>query len=179
MEDDRRLSDMVQRFCQEKRVTLPPPCTQAAFERFAARTSVPVPPPLRSWLLKVNGAAIGAGYTYGIECDRENEIEFLYSLRPEWAEKAWLPIANDGCGNHYLIPTKHEYGPGYPVFFVDTSVAPNEPDYLCASSINLFFLLLLEWVLDDTDWPFDKEFTLRRDPEFLKFTGIRYPWDLD
>lgn len=179
MEDDRRLWAIVRRFCDEKYVTLPPPSTEAAFERFAARTSVAIPPPLQSWLLRVNGAAIGEGYTYGIECDPENEIECLWSLRPEWAEKGWIPIANDGCGNYYLVATRNEFGPGYPVFFVDTITDPNVSDYLCASSISLFFFLLLEQILEETDWPFDKDFTLSRDPGVLEFTGIRYPWDPD
>ena len=63
-----------------------------------------LPPVLRSWLSICRGAAIGPGGVFGQRPDRPYlDMVRIRDLFPEWRSLCWLPVADDGCGNYYVM----------------------------------------------------------------------------
>jgi hypothetical protein len=143
---------------------------------FTTRTGLALPDDLRDWLKLANGPCVGPGGLYGIRPPRPYlDIESVLARESGWKERGWIPIAGDGCGNFYVVPTQGEFGNGYPVFFVDMSF-PDEPCYIVASDIGHFLLFLLEDELEKQDWPFDETYVVKSDPNIRSYKGIDLPW---
>lgn len=165
---------------------LPVGVVEAEIEAFAERTGIIVPRPMAAWLRLSNGPCVGPGGLFGIRPARESlDIEFYLDIYPQWRQRGWIPVAGDGCGNYYVLATAQEFGPGWPVLFIDTMVSPDEPACIVASDIWRFLVFLLEEELlkekgiRDTPWPFDRVDITRRDPGIEGFTGVPLPWDTD
>ena len=138
----RRLVQAVPRPAGEQ---IPNGVTDDQLAGFEQRTGIAIPTDLRDWLRVSNGPCIGPGGFYGINTARDYlGIEFILGLRPEWRVKKWIPIAGDGCGNDYVMPTQQEYGAGYPVVFFDSMASTDVPSYIAASGVGHFLLFLLE-----------------------------------
>ena len=176
--------------------TIPEGASDDDIVGFEKRTGLKVPPLLRSWLRTSNGPCVGSGGVYGFRPDRPFlDIEHKLQLYPAWIELGWIPIANDGCGNYYLVVMRNEFGEGEPVVFLDTLQGETEPTYVVASDTWHFLrfyvkdeldqmkrpILSTEEVLrrasESPDWPFNKEFVLREDPDIQKFSSATLPWD--
>jgi hypothetical protein len=91
-------------------------------------------------------------------------------------KKKWIPVASDGCGNYYAVPTNGEFGPGFPVVFIDSIASTDSPAYIVASGVLKFVRFYLEDELRLTQWPFDREEVVRCDPGILTFSGVKLPW---
>jgi cell wall assembly regulator SMI1 len=106
-------------------------------EDLERRLGRPLPAPLADWLRICRGAAIGPGGFFGNRSDRPAlDIPACLELFPEWADKGWLPVAGDGCGNYYVLLPSGQVG------FVDTisdsaAVQPDpHPDlYSCVEAL--------------------------------------------
>ena len=160
--------------------TLPPGIGSDEIDAFSRRTRLHVPPELTEWLKICNGPCFNPEGTYGIGVSRKIlDIESKLKLKPEYLSLGWIPLAGDGCGDYYLVATKEEYGPGYPVFFIDHEIAYDQPRYIVASSIAHFLRFYLEESLGAYYWPFTKDKVLEKDPDICGFHGIRLPWDAD
>ncbi len=147
-------------------------------EPFEQRTGLKVPTNLRDWLTTCNGPCVGPGGVYGIEPEREAfDIEQLMRLRPIWLEKGWIPVAGDGCGNCYVVPSRNDFGVGEPVVFVDTMEDDGVPAYIVASDIWRFLKFLFMQELSETGWPFEREEVSHLDPDILNFGGVALPWN--
>ena len=157
---------------------------------FQRRTGIEVPWDLAAWLQVTNGPLLGTQVGLGINTGNNfTDIEYTYTLYPEWLAIGWIPIVNDGCGNYYIVPTRNEFGEGFPVFFVDLGASESTvPAYIAASTVRHFFESFLETELlqsqvpDDAPfstlwWPFDKELVLARDPSILEFHDLPLPWE--
>ncbi|MDT8306179.1 MAG: SMI1/KNR4 family protein [Anaerolineae bacterium] len=157
---------------------VPPGITDGQIDGFVRRTGIPVPDQLREWLNIANGPYIGSRATLGIRtADKYRDIEALLQIAPAWKSKAWIPIASDGCGNYYILPTQQEYGEGYPVVFVEVIEKVDEAAYIVASDIAHFLAFLMEDELKLSDkWPFEKAYVTNRDPEIVKFHNVALPW---
>jgi hypothetical protein len=84
-------------------------------EGLERRLGRPLPGQLADWLRICRGAAIGPGGFFGNRPDRPSlDIPAYLGLFPEWADKRWLPVAGDGCGNYYVLLPSGQVG------FVDT-----------------------------------------------------------
>ncbi len=165
---------------------LPEGVGDADIEAFAERTGITLPRSLAAWLKTSNGPCVGPGGIFGIRPAREDlDIEFRLGLHPRWRERAWIPVAGDGCGNCYVLATAQEFGPGWPILFVDIKESPDRPAYIVASDIWHFLAFLLEDEflhakgIHDTPWPFDRAEVTRRDPGIESFKGVAMPWDAD
>lgn len=165
---------------------LPGGADDAEIEAFTERTGVTLPRALVAWLKLSNGPCVGPGGLFGIRPARESlDIEYRLDLYPQWKERGWIPVAGDGCGNYYVLATAQEFGPGWPVLFIDTMASPDAPDYIVASDIWRFLVFLLEEELleekgiYDTPWPFDRTEVTRRDPGIESFTGVPLPWETE
>ncbi len=150
---------------------------------FSKRTGIQVPRPLAEWLEIANGACVSAGGLFGIYTKRKHVltgIEEIYDLHPEWKQRGWIPLASDGCGNYYIMPTAQEFGRGWPVFLFDMAEAPEGSRYIVASNIWKFLLWYLEMSISDeylSGWLFDRDQATQRDPDLETFEGLAMPWD--
>jgi hypothetical protein len=146
-------------------------------QRLEEASTSALPSDLREWLAHVNGARGGPGGLYGSRPD-DPTIDIVAILRqfPIWNERGWIPIAGDGCGNHYVI---FPVGPHRPVGFVDiTDRGSEEIAYVAASSCPIFLEQLLRKEVERSRWPFDREMTLARDPEIEAAAGrAPLPWN--
>lgn len=147
-----------------------------------------MPDDLRRWFKISNGAFVGTVPVYGVHpFSSPLSMERRLEIYPEWREKSWIPISDDGCGNYYVLPTRGEFGDGFPVVFVEAVVDPREPGYVVASDLGHFLIFLMESELalmnsDPTElvrspWPFDELKVVRDDPAILNFFDLRLPWD--
>lgn len=144
---------------------------------FEKRTGIALPHDVRDWLKIANGPCVGPGGLFGIRPARTHlDIESCFTMFPLWKTKKWIPIAGDGCGNYYLVPTQHEYGGGYPVLFVDTGSSSETPSYIVASDIGHFLVFLLEKELGREGWPFNEKAVIQFDPQITQFNGAALPW---
>ncbi len=151
----------------------------------------PLPDDLRDWLKFSNGAFIGTVPAFGAyPLDAPLSMGKILEIFPTWRVKKWIPVASDGCGNYYVIPTQGEFGEGFPVVFVEAVTDKDVPRYIVASDLARFIILLIEDELalmatdpaqDDPEassW-FDKQKMLHYDPAILNFHGVSLPWEAD
>jgi len=144
---------------------------------FTVRTGVKLPSSLRTWLTITNGPSIGAWGLFGIDPRQEYlNVEHHYQRYPSWMQKKWIPVAGDGHAHYYVLITWEEYGPGFPVVYVDANISVDTPTYVVASDLWYFLRALLEKERSSTRWPFDKEELLAFDPEIARFEGVAMPW---
>jgi len=147
-------------------------------EAFSERTGIPLPDGIRAWLRILNGGYTGAGELLGINPGREDlNIESTYEAFPVWKAKGWIPIASDRFGNYYVVPTRQEYGAGFPVLFVDTMHSLHEPAYIVASNMEHFLPYFLEDALGVHVFVFSKDYFLERDPKLRDYTNVPFIWE--
>src|SRR5581483_128991 len=106
-------------------------------------------------------------------------METYLGMFPSWKVRKWVPVAGDGCGNYYVIPTQGEYGSGYPVLFIDTSSTSDAPSFVVSSDIGHFLVALLEKELGAAGWPFNENYVTKADPRITDFSHVPMPWSAD
>lgn len=142
------------------------------------------PPVLLDWLRLSNGVVAGQGWTYGVipnaNIDEGGyDIVTTISGWPEWRSRRWIPIANDGCGNEYVLDATGAIMSGEGIFFVDTS-DPETAAYGVASSLWSFLDFYLVADMGDTLWPFNEAFVVQRDPRIVDVCPVELlPWNVE
>jgi len=182
--DRQRIITLLKRLPMPAESSLAPGASNEAIELFSRRTGIVLPEDVREWLRLTNAPLVGYCALLGIGV--EDGIEEILDRYPEWKQRYWLPIATDGCGNYYVVPTKRDFGEGFPVLFIDTMADRNSPAYIVASDIGRFLLFFFEDQLKDhsltfntESWPFNKEQVTKEDPAIVKFKNVRLPWECD
>lgn len=173
--------------------------TTEVLNDFEFRFGVPIPDQLAEWLLFTNGSQI-ADFSRMVGIGKkENDIwdvESYYNVCPILRDNGWIPVADDGCGNLYLILTQTISGPSNPVAFLDHEKG-YDLDFVVASELWYFWEGLLNrelfiaemtatWSREDFReqefpeywWPHDKEKVLEFDPDIEK-VPLNKPWDGD
>ena len=179
MIDTARIMELLEKVPQPPEEPIPVGVSDKECDDFEIRTGITLPAGLRSWLKVSNGPCVGPGGLYGIRPQRSYlDIESHLAMYPCWISKKWIPVAGDGCGNEYIVPTRGEYGDGFPVLFVETSYSTDVPSFIAASDFGHFLVLLLEEELQKTGWPFDMQRLLNMDPQITKFSGVPFPWEV-
>jgi len=173
-----RISELLRKVPKPPEDSTPIGADTNAIHEFELRTGIYLPVDLREWLQIANGPCVGPGGMYGIRpaCQHLN-IESYLALFPSWTATKWIPVAGDGCGNYYIMPTQNEYGVGNPIVFIDTSIACDKPTFIVASDIEHFIISIIENELGDSGWPFDEDTVRRSDPNIIQFHGLALPWD--
>jgi cell wall assembly regulator SMI1 len=180
MIDIRRIRELLTQVQQPPDDTPAEGLSESECDAFEQRTGIRLPNDLRQWLGLVNGPCIGPGGLYGIHTRRSHlDMEGFLARFPQWRASKWIPVAGDGCGNHYVVATRHEYGSGDPVLFVDTSTTPDAPSFIVSSDIGHFIVALLEQELGSKGWPFDKVYVTKADPAICEFYDVPVPWTAD
>jgi len=156
---------------------LPEGATESQIRDFESRTGLRIPARMRAWLKTSNGPCVGAGGVFGIQPQRNYlDIEYVMKLNPSWKNLGWIPIAEDGFGNHYCVVTRDEFGVGEPVIFIESLNGETVPTYIVASDTWHFLRFYFKRELEQTHWPFDRDEVLDDDPEIIRFHGVRLPW---
>ena len=160
---------------------LPKGIVDAEIAGFERRTGLVMPQPLRDWLKFTNAPRIGSGLLFGICAERKSrDIEVHYTIDYlNWQRKGWIPIADDGCGNQYVLATREEDGPGNPVFFVETTLDPSKPAYVVASDLWHFLRFYFLSESGQRGWPFNKREVLAQDPNLAQPRTAPRPWEVD
>jgi hypothetical protein len=146
---------------------------------FRERTGIELPRPVADWLRVCNGCAGPVGLLLGIGTGkRPFEIEDNYRIAPEWLELGFVPIGLDGCGGYYVVPTRGEFGAGFPVLYLDlTGESRTSPVCIFASDVWHFVCGHLKAGEGFDRWPFRKGFTLEFDPGIAAFHGVPFLWE--
>jgi len=177
MIEARKIHKLLTEVPQPPEESLPAGISDRECDSFEERTGIHLPDDVRQWLEVSNGPCVGPGGLYGIQPQRPHlDMEKFLELFPSWRMRKWIPLAGDGCGNHYVIPTQAEYGSGYPVLFIETNSTSDAPSFIAASDIDHFLVSLLEKELGVEGWPFDEGYVTSTDPGITRFLGVPLPW---
>jgi cell wall assembly regulator SMI1 len=172
-----RIRELLNKVPKPPEDLLPQGVSDEDCDDFEKRTGITLPHDMRDWLKMANGPCVGPGGLFGIRPLRKHlDIESLLSLFPLWKTRKWIPIAGDGCGNYYVIPTQYDYGNGYPILFVEASSCADFPSYIVSSDVGHFLVFLLEKELGKQGWPFNERFVTELDPRIVHFKGVELPW---
>ena len=135
-------------------------------------TGLQFPLPLQLWLSKVNGLEIMGAQFYGA-----NKIAETVNQIPVYRNLSLLPVAGDGCGNHYLAALDRNPADP-PIVFVEGIAGRDVVSHIAASTLYAFIQFAVEYSLspDDSLWPGDKDYVLEKDPGISSF-GYSMPWE--
>jgi hypothetical protein len=138
-----------------------------------------LPGRLLQWLTRCNGLTCGPGGLFGTGAARPSlNIEHILRIFPAWQERRWIPVAGDGCGNHYILDAGRRWLASSAIYFVDVMDDPNTPAYCVASDLPKFLTFLLEKEISGSGWPFDRDFVVARDAEILAIADpALLPWN--
>jgi cell wall assembly regulator SMI1 len=163
---------------------LPPGIGKDEIDAFEHRTAIVVPASLREWLAITNGPT-ASDWLFGIRPKRQSlDVEVILRIYPGWQKMGWIPVANDGCGDYYVLATAPKDSPGHPVFFIENHEDIEKPKYVVASDLWHFLRFFLEDALQEDlsseapSWPFSREFVLRHDPALADYKNVPRPWEI-
>lgn len=160
---------------------MPAPCTDDQIVAFEKEHNVTLPDAYKKFLMITNGPRVGATGIYGINTldtylDLGNEV----LSHSSYLKMGFLPVSDDGFGNHFIINLKECDEQYSPVYFIDEGSKPNELAYRVSSSFERFvFFYINEDINSDSDWPFEESFTVAHDPNIMKFDDELQPWKMD
>lgn len=145
--------------------------------RWEDSAGVSVPPVLVEWLLVCNGLRVASGSLFGIGTRKaEIDIRGVLTLFSSWCQKRWIPVADDGCGDYFILAPQ---GSRHVVGFVDTASDSDAIAYIVSSCLQTFVRCFLEENAEPKGWPFERAVTLEMDPGLAQVvTDWPMPWDV-
>lgn len=170
-------------------IDLDPAPTLEEIAQSERRLGIRFPQALKQWLAVCNGAHTTFGDLYGVPTSTKGgrgTIEAIATMWNDagWLQRGWIPIANDGCGNFYVIAYDHGTR-DYAVAFIDTMENPQTLSYAVASSllpfVAAFFLKDINLEIPASKqviWPFDEYWVRENDPALFEVTVAALPWTL-
>ena len=162
-----------------RRSTMPPGHTPATgaerveLERLEKLYEIRLPQAFEEWLMICNGSLLGPGGTYGIG-SHLGRLSMEMQMEPEWIPLKWIPIASDGCGNSYVVDCSESELWGT-VYFID-SMQLDRVAFAAATDVWHFLQFLLLRDLGETNWPMEREDTLKLDPDLVRIPSALLPW---
>jgi hypothetical protein len=109
------------------------------------------------------------------------DIEARYRRYPHWRDRGWIPVAGDGCGNHYVLDTTVTTRTGHPILFLDHERSVEQvcdtADHVTASGLWPFLRYnFLDEIHAAYDL-FDEQEALSQDPGLADDVGVPRPWE--
>lgn len=166
--------------------------TDDEIRRFESLHNITLPSEVKAWFQSWSAASVSSiGYMgfsgfntlFSVEED-DCSVDWYFKMYPEWKEKGWIPITDDGCGDLYILTTSVVIPSAgtHPVFFLDQS--GDNPAYVTASGLWKFLFFLLENEVriqsgDASYWPFDERKVTANDPCIVECREIPLPWEAD
>lgn len=152
----------------------PPPPDADSLLRFEAEAGFSAPADWVKWLQICNGCPLNEDFWvssfYGIwdRPIRQLDLDASRMLRQpyftEWRRLQRTPIADDGCGDYYLLGQPFPGGPPCAVVFWDQSNHYHEFEYVVATDLWVFLRAVLEHLDSKKGWPFNKRTLFSIDP---------------
>jgi len=156
-----------------------PATTVETIQWIERELGISIPPSLKEWWQHCNGFSFTYGNAYGVNTeDPGGDIRGIYRLDglDAWRQRNWIPVADDGCGNYYLL-VRDEIADLFPVCFVEMLEDPFSLHYAASSGIHHFL-----WGFVSTsvgrDWPFNRSEALALDPDLARVQVAPLPWTL-
>ncbi len=171
---------------RSRSLPIPPGATPAELARLRRDLTFTPPPELESWLTLCRGCEVQAPSIVHLLGTRARHFDIAKALLPEWIANRWIPIADDGCGQHYVLIADRAPAP---VAFFEAH-APERPEYLVASSLPVFLDLAIQEAeaspalsLDEPEcvdpvW-FSRDKLLIADPAAAAIMDIPFAWQRD
>lgn len=140
---------------------------------FAMQTGIAPAQSWLDWLSVANGADLSSADYWLSHCTgltryptRLPDARWHLARYPEWRSRGWIPIADDGCGDYFLLGQPFQGGPSDAVMFWDQAT-PAEAgiDYVISSDLWTFIVGVLELRGGPTNWPFNDTHLLEFDPQ--------------
>ncbi len=168
---------------RSRNLPIPPGATPAELAQLRRDLTFTPPPELESWLTLCRGCEVQAPSIVHLLGTRARYFDIAGALLPEWIANRRIPIANDGCGQHYVLIADRAPAP---VAFFEAH-APERPEYLVASSLPVFLDLAIQEAeaspapsLDepecvDSVW-FSRDKFFIADPAAAAITDIPFAW---
>ncbi len=162
------------------------PASEEDIKRFEGAHEFELPTEVKTWLRRCNGADTNPGGLVSLFSTHETvSLDWYFKEYPEWKSKGWIPLANDGCGDIYILLSKQiaPVSGTHPVCFLDQADF-NSPAYFVASGLWRFLYFLLEnEILNErgipTYWPFNKASVLKLDPNLAECRDFPLPWEVE
>ncbi len=159
--------------------------TRQEIEEFELIHSLILPPELKAWFFKANGADVNPGGLNGLFSNEPaGSLDWYFRKFPAWKKNGWYPLGTDGCGDLYILNASItiESTRTHPVCFMDQSNF-GTLSYAVASGCWIFLEMLLENEVLHADgkaayWPFDRDVVLAKDPDLANCKGIPLPWEV-
>ncbi len=134
------------------------------------------PDEYRTWLQQFDVAEIGGCFIFGV--GGEGNLEEQQS---EYIHKGWINVANDGCGNYFILVLSKEFSLDAPVIFLDAYQKPDKA-YIVASDFSMFVQSRLkdDGIEESSEppWLFIREEALSFDLRLELAKNINLPWEL-
>ena len=156
---------------------IPEGASASAIQMAENRLGLKYPSDFREWLMVTNGPPIGRGGMLGIHpVGCSEDIENVLKFYSAWVSNNWIPVAGNGCGDYYVLV--HESEKMNSVAFIDCAFDSDRIAYVIASNLWTFLRYYFESELadSDTEWPFNKDETLKNDPDLLN-SRLPLPWE--
>ncbi|MGH3342120.1 MAG: SMI1/KNR4 family protein [Carbonactinosporaceae bacterium] len=129
----------------------------------------PMPGELATWLRLCNSSVGLHGIFYGTGNQRPDlNIEWHLDRHPYWRDQRWIPVADDSCGNHYVIDCSQHLTATPAAYFIDHTEDEDSLAYAVAATLPSLLRFLLEEDLEVPGyegWPFDANYVLSKDPD--------------
>lgn len=150
------------------------PGDPAMAQWFGSLLGIQLPPSYLGVLEKHDGALVELPLFSLME-----SVESIAIHRERWTKPALWPVAEDGCGNYYVLANscRNEIGES-PVGFIDSisKTGPDAPERWVASNFASFVFFFMTQVCAErgcsallrypskNSWPFDPDFVAHVDP---------------
>jgi len=162
------------------------PATEGELSDFEKAHGLNLPDEFKAWFRKCNGACVSPGSLYPLfSTGKGVSVDWYLKQYPHWRRRGWLPIADDGCGDIYVMMTQVVTPPQvtHLVCFMDQSDF-EQPRFAVASGLWLFLYFFLKSgaLMKDcgnASWPFEKQAVLAEDPALAQCQDFPLPWELE
>jgi cell wall assembly regulator SMI1 len=171
---------------------LNPGASEDAIRAAQDKLKVVFPPSFTRFLRLWNGGEFGSDALYGIPPITPHHLDITWYreeiLDARDCPKSWIPIANDGCGNYFVIATEiPTVGAECAIGFVDYSVSPTNITNYIATNYWAFLEFFIRLMAGDKDvihgapieppglrpWPWDEDWLAQNDPYLSKIGETR------
>lgn len=171
----RHIQSLARRLAAAHGERLPAGASEEAIDSFCRAHSMKLPLDLLTWLRFTNGPVIGPGRTFGVGTGAKwGDAALALARHAGWAEAGYFPLANDGCGNYFLVDTHCGC-----VGLVDPMVDGDAFAWLVGTSTLRFLEGLFAAELEGAVFPPpSRDAMIAHDPSIERFRRLApMPWD--